>query len=61
MESTLDPRLSEFATQSEAERYDIWFREKVAAARQSPVVSHQEALAHFERKRAERLEQLKNA
>jgi hypothetical protein len=54
----LDPRLSEFDSDKDAASYHEWFSEKVSAARQSSTVSHDEALAHFSKKRAERLERL---
>ncbi len=62
MESTaLDYRISEFDTQQQADDYDIWLKKKITQARASPTVSHEEAMAHFAAKRAERIEKLKNA
>ncbi|EGZ50895.1 type II toxin-antitoxin system RelB family antitoxin [Neisseria wadsworthii] len=57
----LDPRLSEFDTEKEAESYNRWLKNKVESARSAPVVSHEEALAHFEKQRIKRLERLQNA
>lgn len=57
----LDYRISEFPTQQEAENYDSWLLAKIEEARNAPTLSHEEALAHFAAKRAERLEKLKNA
>jgi hypothetical protein len=43
----LDPRVSEFETEAQAESYDRWFRAKVEAAMKSdrPKVPHDEAIA----------------
>lgn len=57
----LDPRLSEFDSPDEADSYRQWLESKVEAARASPTVSHEEALAHFEQQRMKRLGRLKNA
>ena len=51
---TLDDRISEFPTRQEADDYAAWLEEKIDEARRSPVVSHEEAQAHFAAKRAER-------
>ncbi|MFT4178460.1 MAG: antitoxin [Thermomonas sp.] len=46
-EKKLDPRVSEFETEEQAESYDRWFRAKVQAAMKSdrPRVPHDEAIA----------------
>lgn len=46
----LDPLLSEFATQREADDYDRWFRAKVAASLDDPRpgVPHDEAMARID-------------
>lgn len=46
-EQKLDPRVSEFETEAQAESYDRWFRAKVEAAMESdrPKVPHDEAIA----------------
>ncbi|RUT33082.1 hypothetical protein EMQ25_08130 [Arsenicitalea aurantiaca] len=43
----LDPIISEFATQEEADAYDAWFRAKVEASLKDtrPTVPHDEAMA----------------
>jgi hypothetical protein len=43
----LDPIISEFATQEEADAYDAWFRKKVQAAIDDPgeLIPHDEAMA----------------
>lgn len=43
----LDPIISEFETQEEADAYDRWFREKVQAAMKDarPGIPHDEAMA----------------
>lgn len=45
--TALDPLISEFASQEEADSYDAWFRAKVQAALESdkPVVPHDEVMA----------------
>ena len=58
---SLDYRLSEFATKQDEDAYGAWLHAKVAEARRSPTVSHEEAMAHFAAKRAERLKKLQNA
>ncbi|HFC8536279.1 TPA: hypothetical protein ACFP4Y_000610 [Neisseria bacilliformis] len=58
---TLDDRVSEFETRADADDYGRWLHEKIREARQSPVVSHEEAQAHFAAKRAERLGKLSDA
>ena len=44
----LDPLISEFATQAEADSYDVWFRAKVQEALDSkkPRIPHDEAMAN---------------
>ena len=46
-EKKLDPRVSEFETEEQAESYDRWFRAKVEAAMKSerPRIPHDEAMA----------------
>ena len=43
----LDPLISDFATQEEADSYDAWFRAKVQAALESdkPGIPHDEVMA----------------
>jgi len=52
----LDPLISEFETEQEAESYDRWFRAKVHEAIHSPHprIPHDEAMASIERIVAER-------
>ena len=47
MNALLDPLISEFATEDEAARYDLWFRAKVQEAIDSekPRIPHDEAVA----------------
>ena len=49
MNAALDPRISEFATEDEAARYDSWFRAKVQEAIDSekPRIPHEEAVARM--------------
>lgn len=44
----LDPLISEFATQADADSYDAWFRAKVQEALDSkkPFIPHDEAMAN---------------
>lgn len=51
MSTPLDPRLSEFATQEQADRYDQWLRAKVTAALKDPrpAIAHDEAMARIRR------------
>lgn len=46
-ENKLDPRVSEFETQEQAESYDRWFRARVEAALKNdrPRIPHDEAMA----------------
>ena len=48
MTEKLDPLISEFETQEEADAYDKWFREKIEAAIKNPgrLIPHDEAMAH---------------
>ena len=43
----LDPIISEFATEEEAEAYDVWFREQVEAAlrEKGPGIPNDEVMA----------------
>ena len=45
----LDPIVSEFETQEEADAYDVWFRAQVGAALAStkPRIPHDEAMARI--------------
>ena len=63
MDQTLDFRLSEFDTQSQADTYDAWFHAKIAAARQSqaPAIPHDEVVARARARMAERMDKLKAA
>lgn len=49
MNAVLDPRISEFVTEDEAARYELWFRAKVQEAIDSekPRIPHDEAVAHM--------------
>jgi len=44
----LDPIVSEFETEAQAEAYDRWFRTKIQAAIDNPgkLIPHDEAMAH---------------
>lgn len=48
----LDPIVSEFETEEEAEAYDRWFREKVARAlkNKGPGIPHDEVFRRLEEK-----------
>ena len=48
----LDPIISEFETQEEADAYDRWFREKIEAAMKDtrPSIPHDEAMAQVREK-----------
>lgn len=59
--TALDYRISEFDTQQQADDYEAWLNKKIVEARASATVSHEEAMAHFSAKRAERIAKLKNA
>lgn len=58
----LDPLVSEFDTETEAESYDRWFRAKVEKSMnsQEPNLSHDEAMA-FVRAELERRKAARNA
>ena len=45
----LDPLISEFATQADADSYDAWFRAKVQEALDSkkPLIPHDQVLAEM--------------
>jgi len=45
----LDPLISEFATQADADSYDVWFRAKVQEALDSkkPRIPHDEVMAEM--------------
>jgi hypothetical protein len=49
MNARLDPLVSEFETEQQAEQYDIWLRAKVQAAIQSnnPRVPHDQVMAQM--------------
>ena len=51
MSTALDPRVSEFETQEQADSYDRWFRTQVQAAIDDPrpSVPHDEAMARIRR------------
>ena len=46
----LDPRVSEFETQEQADSYDRWFRQKVQAALDDPrpSIPHEEVMAEID-------------
>jgi hypothetical protein len=48
----LDPIISEFETEEQAEEYDRWFRAKVEAAMNDtrPGIPHDEAMAYIDAK-----------
>lgn len=52
----LDPIVSEFDTEEEAEAYDLWFRAKVerALASKGPMIPHDEVMAEMRRIIAEK-------
>lgn len=47
--TTLDPRISEFQTQEQADSYDLWFRAKVQEAVDSkkPRIPHDQVMAEM--------------
>ncbi len=47
--STLDPRISEFQTQEQADSYDLWFRAKVQEAIDSkkPRIPHDQVMSEM--------------
>lgn len=59
---TLDPIVSEFETQEQADSYDKWFRAKVQEALDSdqPSLPHDEAMARVRKLVKERSQQLAN-
>ncbi|WP_299313415.1 stability determinant [uncultured Halomonas sp.] len=59
MSTQLDPLISEFETQEQADSYDRWFRTKVQAALDSekPALPHAEAMAKLDRLIEERRRQ----
>lgn len=60
MKTTLDPRISEFETQEQADSHDRWFCAKVQEAIDSkkPRLPHDEAMARVDRLPEERRKQL---
>lgn len=59
MNTQLDPLISEFNTQEQADSYDRWFRGKVQEALDSekPTLPHSEAMAKLDRLIEERRRQ----
>lgn len=59
MNTQLDPLISEFETQEQADSYDRWFRGKVQEAMDSdkPALPHSEAMAKLDRLMEERRRQ----
>ncbi len=59
MSTQLDPLISEFDTQEQADSYDRWFRAKVQEAIDSdkPSLPHSEAMARLDRLMEERRRQ----
>jgi hypothetical protein len=59
MSTQLDPLISEFDTQEQADSYDRWFRAKVQEALDSdkPSLPHSEAMARVDRLMEERRRQ----
>lgn len=53
--ATLDPRVSEFETQEQADSYDLWFRAKVRAAMDDtrPGIPHDQVMARMNARIAE--------
>lgn len=53
--ATLDPRVSEFETQEQADSYDQWFRAKVQAAIDDPRtgIPHDQVMARMDARIAE--------
>lgn len=51
----LDPRVSEFETQEQAESYDLWLRDKVQAAIDDPRpgIPHDQVVARMDARIAE--------
>jgi hypothetical protein len=52
----LDPIISEFETEEQAQAYDLWFRAQVTAAlaEKGPGIPHTEAMARFRKTIEER-------
>ena len=52
---TLDPRVSEFETQDQADSYDLWFRAKVQGAIDDPrpSIPHDQVMARMDARIAE--------
>lgn len=52
---TLDPRVSEFETQDQADSYDLWLRAKVQAAIDDsrPRIPHDQVMARMDARIAE--------
>lgn len=50
MPTVLDPIVSEFATQEDADAYDVWFRAKVEEALDDPrpSIPHDQVMAHID-------------
>ncbi|MGJ8518415.1 type II toxin-antitoxin system RelB family antitoxin [Carnimonas bestiolae] len=50
MRTPFDPRISEFATQEDADSYDKWFREKIerSLADTRPGVPHDQLMAELD-------------
>ena len=55
MTEKLDPLISEFETQEEADAYDKWFREKIEEALKDdrPGIPHEDVMAEMKRVIAE--------
>lgn len=53
--AALDPRVSEFETQEQADSYDLWFRAKVQAAMDDPRpgIPHDQVMARMDARIAE--------
>lgn len=51
MSKKLDPIVSEFETQEDADAYDTWFRERVQARLDNPgkLIPHDEVMAEMDR------------
>ena len=49
MSTRLDPLVSEFETQEQAERYDRWFRERVQRSMDDPrpTIAHDDVMAEM--------------
>jgi len=53
--ATLDPRVSEFETQEQADSYELWFHAKVQAAMDDPRpgIPHDQVMARMDARIAE--------